>query len=666
MDREELLKLIEDLNSPDNLIRNFSANIFLNIKDESCISFLYDIVKNSNAYVKSLFLKLIASGKKRSRKKYLMSMLGDGDASIRAEAAAIIKKSARLLTPEDYIKMLRPGLSQTRLAALETLIENPDESIKNEIIALFFNSMPPSEELNLFEAALKYFCLHSPDDKNAGRKYLALMQEAFKTGRHDVLKISLKYSRFLINETEMLEIYRGCIHKYGGGADEAIIASALEFKTPETEEFLAQFICDGDIECTLRRKCIVRLIKSGSANHIIKCLKAVAACPQHSIKFFAYNALFDIDGAILSPILKELIPAAALKTEKIEYLTLLSLAVVKTQQNLRFIIDTYRGAGDCEIKSAALEIIYRNNFASMVPQDFLNELALDIKSEKNAGIKYSAIPLLVKYLSPNHLEAFFAACQKNPVDYGLFCEAYIKRAKSPEASESENYKFYKKFISSLFQSRNIDAIAVAAVTAPYRGVVDFIHEYVGALNLNRGGLYAAVVRKVIIAALKNAPDSPKRFLHSAEKKNLAIYISLLKEAATKDALKALASFFFGAEDFRGGEDTPEEARISFALKDAIHLIVKSNILTIFEVARWPEFGNRAFSALITGAFISALKELEPGAGPSYAALYSKKPALLEFYRAVSKNLNLEDKFCFYNILQKAGGEAALDIINELG
>ncbi len=107
MDREELLKLIENLNSPDNLIRNFSANIFLNIKEESSVAFLYDTIKSSNAYIKSLFLKLIASGKKRSRKKYLLSMLEDGDASVRAEASAIIKKCAQLFTHEDYTKMLR-------------------------------------------------------------------------------------------------------------------------------------------------------------------------------------------------------------------------------------------------------------------------------------------------------------------------------------------------------------------------------------------------------------------------------------------------------------------------------------------------------------------------------------------------------------------------------
>ncbi|HPG57804.1 MAG TPA: hypothetical protein PKW98_08285 [Candidatus Wallbacteria bacterium] len=665
MDREELLKLIENLNSPDNLIRNFSANIFLNIKDESCVAFLYDTIKNSNAYIKSLFLKLIASGKKRSRKKYLLSMLEDGDSSIRAEAAAIIKKSAQLFTHEDFAKTLRSGLSQTRLAALETLIENPDESIKPEIISAFFNSLPPSGELKPFEAALKYFCLHSPEDKNARGRYLALMQEAFKTARHDVLKYSLKYSRFLISETEMLALYRSYIYKYGGEADEAIISSALDFKTPETEEFLSQFISGGEIESSLRRKCIVRLIKSGSEGYITRCLKTVAGCKDQSIKFFAYNALFDIDGALLSNILKELITAATVKSEKIEYLTLLSLAVTKNLRNLQFIIDIYRGAADCEVKSSALEIIYRNNFMAIVPQEFLNELALDIKAEKNAGLKYSAIPLLVKYFSQNHLEAFFAVCRKHPVDYGLFCEAYIKKVKSLDYSDPAIYKFYKYFIAILFENKNIDAITAAAVTAPYRGVVDFIHQYVEALNLNRGGLYAAIVRKVIIAALKNAPDSSKRFLHCAEMKNLNIYISLLKETAAKDSLKALASFFFGGEAFQGVEPA-EEARINFALKDAIYFIVKSNILTIFEVAQWPEFENRNFSVLIAGAFISSLKELEPAAGHAYAAFYSKNPALIKFYRAVSKLLSLEDKFCFYNILQKVGGEAALDIINELG
>lgn len=301
----------------------------------------------------------------------------------------------------------------------------------------------------------------------------------------------------------------------------------------------------------------------------------------------------------------------------------------------------------------------------MVPLDFLNELSLDIKAEKNAVLKYSAIPLLVKYFSQNHLEAFFAVCRKHPVDYGLFCEAYIKKVKSLDYADPANYKFYKYFIAILFENKNIDAIAAAAVTAPYRGVVDFIHQYVEALNLNRGGLYAAIVRKVIIAALKNAPDSSKRFLHCAEMKNLNIYISLLKETAAKDSLKALASFFFGGEAFQGVEPA-EEARINFALKDAIYFIVKSNILTIFEVAQWPEFENRNFSVLIAGAFISSLKELAPSAGPAYAAFYSKNPALIKFYRAVSKLLSLEDKFCFYNILQKAGGEAALDIINELG
>ena len=96
----------------------------------------------------------------------------------------------------------------------------------------------------------------------------------------------------------MLGLYRGYIYKYGAEADEAIISSALDFKTPETEEFLSQFISGGEIESALRRKCIVRLIKSGSEGYIVKCLKAVACCKEHSIKFFAYNELLDIDGAI--------------------------------------------------------------------------------------------------------------------------------------------------------------------------------------------------------------------------------------------------------------------------------------------------------------------------------------------------------------------------------
>ena len=129
----------------------------------------------------------------------------------------------------------------------------------------------------------------------------------------------------------------------------------------------------------------------------------------------------------------------------------------------------------------------------------------------------------------------------------------------------------------------------------------------------------------------------------------------------------------------GADGAASSGPLYYAVKDAVYFIVKNNIDRAFEAARWPEFKNEDFIALMTGAFFSGLKEaanpgdggFAAGAGAGigagrFAALYAKNPDLINFYKTISKRLGVEDKFSFYNILQKNGGEAALEIINELG
>ncbi len=684
MDKEEILKLISDINSPDSLIRNFAANIFLNIKDDETIETLYGAIKTANAYARSLFIKLISANKKKSRKKYLLELLNDKDTAVRQEAAAAAKKSAQIFTSQDYLSMLRHGGREMRLTALEMLVENPEESLKNDIIQLYLERPPEKDAADLFETALKYICIHANKDGAARDKYIALIKDIFKTGRYGLLKSAIKFAHLLAEESVMLSIYRDNIFKHGDAADETVIESALKFKNKDAADFLAQFIEGRSLKTELAGKCLVKLINTGEKKHIVKCLKLLGETGDQSIKFFAFNALLNIDRPLLCDIITGLIASAGDNASlRLEYLTLLSYVIVKNHDNAQFILNIYRQSVDNAVKSAALEILYRNNFEGLIPVEFLENLSRSIFRKEGAAasgrLKNIAIPLLVKYLSPAHAEGVFAECSKDAADYIVFCEAYIKknaagadkmtggRSFTNQAGENE-YKFYKRVIKSIFEYKNEGLIAAAACTAPHRGIIDFIHDYAGALNLNRGGLYANIIKSVVVSALNNNPGAMAHFIENADGKDLTLYIGLLKETAGMEALRAIAARFFSA----GAPAVP--APLNYAVKDAVYYIVRNNITSIFDSAKWPEFNNDGFVSLITAAFLNALKEISPAGGAAldpghygeYAALYSKNDGLINFYRAISKKMPIEDKFSFYNILQKAGGESALEIINELG
>jgi hypothetical protein len=684
MDKEELLKLVSDINSPDSLIRNFAANIFLNIKDDETIESLYCAIKTANAYARSLFIKLIAANKKKTRKKYLLELLNDKDSAVRQEAAAAAKKSAAIFTAQDYQSMLRQSGRETRLTALEMLVENPEEMVKNDIIQLFLDRPPEKDSADLFETALKYICIHAKNDGTARDKYIAMVKEIFKTGRYGVLKSALKFAHLIAGQNIMLSIYRDNIFKHGGAADEAVVESALKFNAEEAAGFLAQFIESRSLKTELAGKCLVKLINTGEKKHIVKCLGLLAETEDQTIKFFAFNALLNIDRGRLCEILTGLITAAGDNTQRrLEYLTILSCVVIKNQANTQFILKIYKESGEPAVKAAALEILYRNNFEGLIPVEFLEDLTRSIAGAGTGAaasrLKNIAIPLLVKYLSPAHAEGVFARCAGNAADYIVFCEAYIKkndggpikthgeRGLAAAANDAE-YKFYKRVIKSIFEYKNDGLIAAAACTAPYRGIIDFIHDYAGALNLNRSGLYANIIKNVVVSALKNNPGAVAHFIESAGGGDLILYVGLLKETAGMEALKAIAAHFFPA----GAPPVP--APLNYAVKDAVYYIVRNNITSIFDSAKWPEFKSDAFISLIAAAFLNALKEIAPAGGAAfdpghyntYAALYSKNNNLINFYSAISKKMALEDKFSFYNILQKAGGESALEIINELG
>ncbi len=684
MDKEEILKLISDINSPDSLIRNFAANIFLNIKDDETIELLYGAIKTANAYARSLFIKLIAANKKKSRKKYLLELLNDKDLAVRQEAAATAKKSAQIFAAQDYLSMLRHSGREMRLTALEMLIENPQETVKNDIIQFFLDRPPEKDAVDLFETALKYICIHANNDRAARDKYITLIKEIFKTGRYGVLKSAIKFAHLLVEESVILSIYRDNIFKHGEAADEAVIESALKFKTKDAADFLAQFIEGRSLKTELAGKCLVRLINTGEKKHIIKCLKLLGETGDQSIKFFAFNALLNIDRPRLCDILTGLITSAEDNARlRLEYLTVLSYVIIKNHANTQFILNIYRQNVDTAIKSAALEILYRNNFEGLIPIEFLEDLSRSIAGAGTGAasgrLKNIAIPLLVKYLSPAHAEGIFARCSGDAADYIVFCEAYIKknaggaiktvgdRGFTPRTDDGE-YKFYKRVIKSIFEYKNDGLIAAAACTAPYRGIIDFIHDYAGSLNLNRGGLYANIIKNVVVSTLKNNPGAVAHFIESADGKDLTLYVGLLKETAGMEALKAIAAYFFSA----GAPPVP--APLNYAVKDAVYYIARNNITSIFDSAKWPEFKSDNFLSLIAAAFLNALKEIAPAGGAAldpghygtYAALYSKNDGLINFYRAISKKMALEDKFSFYNILQKAGGESALEIINELG
>lgn len=676
MDKDELLRLIGDLDSRDDLIRNFAANIFLNIKDDESISYVYDNIKKAGTYAKSMFLKLVAAGKKKGRRKYLLEMMGDADPAIRAEAAAITKKSAHAFSVPDYSEMLGSGRREVRLTALQMLSENPEDSMKPAIISNFLGAPPANEELYLFDAALKFVCLHAKNDVVARAKFLTLTGECFRTGRLEVLKTSLKYAVFLIDEAPLLQLYSNYLFQRGEAVDGAIIESALCLRTDAAIDFLAGYVRSGSADAILRRKCMARVIESGREKHAAECLRLMARSDDQALKFFCWNAIQNVEKSKAASILTGLAASSANPGETFEFLTLLSLISAGDGSAAGTAMKIFAESRDARVRSAALDLLERNNYQGAISENFLTGLIRSLFAPGNVHIKHSAIPLLVRYLPQGHLEALFAECCRDAADYSLFCEAYIKRARGLKAAAGgDALKFYARVLKSIFEYGGADLVAAAAALAPPKAFAEFIHEYAAALTFNRGGLYGRILRRFIVSALKASPDSIKHFLEGAAEENLALYTGLVKETSSLSALRAIACHFYGADAGRprGVEDS--HGPIYYAIKDAAYFITRDNLGRAFETAGWPEFSDEGFAALMSGAFLAGLKDAlaveGPGAssgnaGADLSPLYAKTPTLMKFYKMIVKKLSVEDKFGFYNMLQKAGGDAALEIISELG
>ncbi len=678
MNKEEIIKLLADINSSDTLIRNFSTSIFLNIKDEETIDFLFAEIKNANEYIKSLFIKLITAGKKKKGKKYLIELLRDASPSVRNEAAAAVKKNTLLFTAEDYKNMLQPqNTHEIRLAALDSLIENPYASLNDEIRTLFFASFPAPEELREFSAAIKYACINASNDKKIIKGLTDIIVKSFN--RPDgmaVLKRACEYAHLLIDEKSLIGIYRENAFTRGAEICAIIGNAVLRFKTTSAYDFLSELIRRPEMqENALLEKCAAKLIESGEKRYIIQCLELFFTDTRHKpeTKFSVYCAILNVNRKILN----EIIIDAAAKTRHnknslLEYLALAGAAAIKTRTCAQFIIKCHSEYIDNGIKNMALEILYRNNFNYLIDEEFIDRMLRTYMTGAADTIKYSIIPLLVKYLQPARLETLFSKCLGGADDFRLFCEAYLKKsAKGPEFDERcGGYDFYKKVIKAIFEYRGMDLIAGAACNAPYKGVIDFIHEYASAIELHNCRLYRSIIRRTIISALKNIPEAAAHFIRGASNGREILYTGLLKETGDMESLKAIAAFFFGNNAENGlnevGIKRHPEGPIYYAVKDAIYYIVKNNVSAISSAAFWPEFKNDDFAFLTAAAFINALKEAGDISNEDYGPIYLKNNTNMSFYKIIIKKITFEDKFNFYNILQKNGGEKALEIINELG
>jgi|GEM_PF-4341065 len=661
MQREELIKLIEDIESNDLLVRNFSSNILLGIRDVKTTNELYSIVRSSGKQAKAIFLKLACSQRKAENKKHILQLIEEKDDFISAEASAAAKKLSFLFTRDDLLSMLASRTAASVVTALEIATNGPFDELKNEIINSHIAYRPQPKNIKIFNEALKFVVKKAAGDKNAELQLQDALEAAVKNKDAEFVESCLKYAHLLIAEPALLEIIKKSLN-INERLKEAMIKSALNLNSPASYDFIEQFITCGGLEIKLRQKVFVKFIKSKKKEHTLKAVKLLATELPVSLKYCALSEIQNISTPVISEAVGAVLKESKSEPAIFECLLLSGLLCTANAENHERITKIYHSSASAEVKAAALEMICRADYSRFIKPDFIRGLIADFELTRFAEIRCMIIASVVKYAESAYLETFYNKCIKFTADFTFFCEAYIKRL-AAKGRTQEN--FYGDMIKRIIDAGDPELIVAAAVCVPTEGGADFLHDFIAVLDSARAPLFTATLKNSIASALLKNSSILEIFMKSARKAHLGAYLNVLGMMPSYNSLKAIIENFFTVN---GGFVKGIDDNTVLLLKDAFYNILINDPQNLFKMTGLEVFKTGEFIDFISPVALNVIEDLCEYAEIEFSiaeTLTKKTPESILLYKALAKNLGNENKFFLYNLLQKAGGAPALDIINEL-
>ncbi|HNY09951.1 MAG TPA: HEAT repeat domain-containing protein [Candidatus Wallbacteria bacterium] len=653
---EDLLKLIENMESDDAVIRNLSSNIFLNIKDDSEFNEVYERVKSSGAFVKSFFIKLLAVLKKESSKRLLVRFLNDRDISIRKEAAAAINKISKIFNPDDLQKMLRSESPRENSAAIEILAGRKNFSQSDEIYSLFLDYPQNEERIGPFIEALKFAVTQDGRNKKLGAKVINIMKSAFSAKNLKVFEICCRWAHVLIPDADIVENYSRFILK-DAAFDEIIVASLMHIPTPICSEMLETVSINKEFALGLRKSCFQKLLSAKEPGFMEKGIGLYCRDLPQSLKYIGMCAILNNEKPALEKLLKKNATAVTREPSKyFENIILLDSVVSKTAENMQFFLEEYKKPISSELRGIILAALWKKKLDP--GRAALDTIENNYEHESSRAQRYFMITALVSFADGIRLSRIFAKCQNNPYDFAAFAEAYIKRCQPG----IEDRSLYSRFLAALFKYYDLNLIAHAVACMPAAESSDYIHEFIKLLDEVHVLMFNSMLKMALVSILLNNPQALEKFLDGIAENRLSSYVSILKETLHFNAVKAYVRRFFNED---GTISKSMNEHLSFMLKDSIYIILKNNPDRIYDLCDLPQFKHQPFVDFISPIVLNALEDLLVRGDTDFedlSFLIKKNPRSLEFYKQMTKSIGYENKFFLFNILQKYGKNEAMELI----
>lgn len=653
---EDLLKLIEDMESDDVVIRNLSSNIFLNIKDDSEFDEVFERVKKSGAFVKSFFIKLLALLKKESSKRLLAKFLNDKDALIRKEAASAIGKISKIFNPDDLQKMLRSSSTRENSAAIEILAARKNFSQGEEIYSLFLNYPQNEERVEPFTQAIKFAVAQDGRNKKLGAKVVDIMKSAFSAKNLKVFEICCRWAHVLIPDADIVKNYSQLLLK-DAAFDEIIIGSLLHLPTSACSEMLEFVSMNKGFALRLREVCFQKLLSAKEPGFMEKGVDLYCRELPQSLKYIGMCAILNNEKPDLEKLLKHNIAAATREPSKyFENVILLDSVVSRTEENMRFLLEECNKSIFPELKGIILAAIWKKKLDP--GRGALDMIENYYEHESSCAKRYFMVTALVSFADGIRLSRIFGKCQNNPSDFTAFAEAYIKRCRGG----IEDRSLYSRFLSVLFKYHDLNLIVHAVACMPAGENSDYIHDFITLLDEIHVLMFNSMLKMALVSILLNNTQALEKFLDGISENRLPSYVSILKETLHFNAIKAFVRRFFNED---GTISKSMNEHISFMLKDSIYIILKNNPDRIFDLCDIPQFKHRPFVDFMSPIILNVLEDLLVRGDSDFenlSFLIKKTPRSLEFYKQMSKSVGYDNKFFLFNILQKYGKNEAMELI----
>lgn len=665
---EDIVRLIDDMESPDPVIRGLASNIFLNIKDEKLFPELFERSRSSTRDVKSFFIRLLTLVKKGGFKKYFLSFLADRDEKISNEACMAIRKTSSSFNLDDLRAMIASNSPRENAVAIEILAERPFSPLDRTVVENYLKYSPVPERLEVLKNALRYAVAHAgPGGTDAAAVSAAVMdiiRTAFSNSNAPVFEVVSRHAHLLVAPGELVALYEANFHK-NEKFDELIVGSALRIGAPPAPELLSRIARSPKFTSDQRCRAVFAFARSGTGEAFNTCIDLM--CDDSSPKSLGYSALMallNIDPARLETLSEERFKKANSSREAFEVHSIFDTCASKNQRAMDFLMTSFNTVSSPETGAMILATLYKKG---MRPSPvFIRMLSESFHKIPRGPLRYFTAAALAMWLDSvgenPPVAAFFDECSRDRSDFIAFAESYIRRV---EEEKIENRGFYRKFLEAVLDSEEPNLVCAAIVRMPYYESLEFIHEFILLCENVRLIMFGAMIRDSVVGLLLKNSDSLEHFLDGVGRDRIKPYVSALKDTGHFNVISAFVRKFFREDGALAGMVDEE---LTFLLKDSIYSILKRNIGRLFDMDALPVFGKKPFIDFISPIVMNVLEDVlvyRDCEVEDLSFLVRKTDRTLRFYGALMANIGYENKFFLFNVFQKYDGASAMELISGL-